>query len=165
MNETRNTIQVRDASAHDAPIVAEFNRLLALESEDKVLDEAVLHAGVQEALRRPELCRYFMAEIDGEVVGQTMITYEWTDWRNAVFWWIQSVYVKPTARRRGVFRTLHDHIEALAKRTPQVCGLRLYVDQTNTRAIETYENLGMIEGGYLLYENDWSGAITKAPPK
>lgn len=152
-------IGIRDAVAGDAEVIADFNRRLAWESEGKRLDAAVIDRGVRLALARPELCRYFLAEIDGRIVGQTMITYEWSDWRAGVFWWIQSVYVVADHRQRGVFRALFQHIRALAERTADVCGLRLYVDRHNAPALETYSRLGMAPSGHLLYELDWSGAI------
>jgi ribosomal protein S18 acetylase RimI-like enzyme len=135
---------------------------MALETEHKRLDPATVGKGVQTALGNPAHGRYFVAEIDGQVVGQLMITYEWSDWRNAVFWWIQSVYVLPEARRHGVFRALYDHVEALARATPGVCGLRLYVENDNMRAQKTYVGCGMANAGYLVMETDYSGATDRA---
>ena len=152
--------QIRDATAADAATIAEFNRLLALESEQKTLDRPTLERGVRRALARPELCRYFLAESAGRIVGQTMLTYEWSDWRAGVFWWIQSVYVVAEHRGRGVFRALFEHIENLARSTPEVCGLRLYVEEHNAPAIATYRRMGLSPSGHLLYEWDWSGAIS-----
>jgi len=152
-------VRIRDAAPADAAVIAEFNRLLALESEQKTLDPGTLERGVQLALSRPELCRYFLAESAGRIVGQTMLTYEWSDWRAGVFWWIQSVYVVADCRGRGVFRALFKHIDALARSTPEVCGLRLYVEEHNASAIATYRKMGLAPSGHLLYERDWSGAI------
>lgn len=152
-------VRIRDAAPADAAIIAEFNRLLAFESEQKTLDPATLERGVRLALSRPELCRYFLAESAGRIVGQTMLTYEWSDWRAGVFWWIQSVYVVADCRGRGVFRELFNHIDALARSTPEVCGLRLYVEEHNEGAIATYRRMGLAPSGHLLYERDWSGAI------
>lgn len=152
-------VRIRDAAPADAAIIAEFNRLLAFESERKTLDPGTLERGVQLALSRPELCRYFLAESAGRIVGQTMLTYEWSDWRAGVFWWIQSVYVVADCRGRGVFRELFQHIDALARSTPEVCGLRLYVEEHNAGAIATYQRMGLAPSGHLLYERDWSGAI------
>jgi ribosomal protein S18 acetylase RimI-like enzyme len=112
---------------------------------------------VAHALARPELCRYFLAEQDAHVIGQVMITYEWSDWRDATFWWLQSVYVRTEHRRCGVFRALYRHVEKLAERTPGVCGLRLYVDRDNDRAASTYRGLGMSDSRYVVYQADWSG--------
>ena len=154
-----NKLHIRDAQPEDAALIADFNSRLAWESEGKRLYRQVIKRGVQVALEKPELCRYFLAEINGQVVGQTMITYELTDWRAGVLWWIQSVYVAEPFRRRGVFRALFEHIHDLARSTPDVRGLRLYVEQHNAKALATYRGLGMTPTGHLLYEIDWSGAI------
>jgi ribosomal protein S18 acetylase RimI-like enzyme len=155
------TLSIRDALPSDAATIVEFNRLLAWETEHKRLDPAVLTPGVETALREPKFARYFLctdAAQSEAIVGQMMITYEWSDWRNGLFWWIQSVYVHQDARRRGVFRALYQHVEQLAKSTPGVIGLRLYVEHDNTAAIDTYRKLGMVPSGHLLYERDWSNA-------
>jgi GNAT superfamily N-acetyltransferase len=156
------TIAVRDATPDDADLIADYNRLLALESENKSLDMSVLTAGVRHGLARPELCRYFIATAGGKPVGTTMLTFELTDWRDGVIWWLQSVYVETDYRRHGVFRTIFAHIEALARRTPEVRGLRLYVHRDNQRAMRTYERVGMTKAEYEVYEHDWSGAVRPA---
>jgi GNAT superfamily N-acetyltransferase len=130
----------------------EFNRLLALESEHKVLDPAILEAGVAAVLADPGRGRYFVAEGEGGMMGQLMLTTEWSDWRNGWFWWIQSVYVCAEARRQGVFRALYEHVEGLARQDASVVGLRLYVEEENLHAQETYLRLGMERTGYLLLE-------------
>lgn len=147
--------EIRPARAEDASVLAEFNAGIAWETEHKRLDPKVVGEGVRAVLRRPELGRYFVAESGGEVVGQLMITYEWSDWRNGTFWWIQSVYVRQDHRRGGVFRALYHHVEQLARSTAGVCGIRLYVERENKRAIETYRNLGMQSSGHLVFETDW----------
>ena len=151
-----NTVTIRSARPDDLTLIVDFNLRLAEESEGKKLDEAVLSKGVQRALASPEMCRYFMAEVSGEVAGQTMITFELTDWRDGVLWWLQSVYVRPEFRKIGAFKALFRHIATLAKETPDVRGLRLYVEQGNSRAQRVYEQMGMQPGGYLVYEQDWS---------
>ncbi|MDH4037599.1 MAG: GNAT family N-acetyltransferase [Candidatus Krumholzibacteria bacterium] len=155
-------IAVRAARMDDAERIAEYNRLLALESEDKVLDLNTLSAGVRRGLSHPELCRYFIATAGGTPVGTTMVTFELTDWRDGVLWWLQSVYVEPAFRRHGVFRAIYAFIEAEARRQGEVRGLRLYVHRTNQRAMRTYENVGMRKADYDLYEHDWSGAVRHA---
>lgn len=150
------SIRVRDAVPDDWPVIAEFNCRLARETEDKRLDRATIERGVKLALAKPEYCRYFIAEVDHHVAGQTMITYEWTDWRAGVLWWIQSVYVAAEYRRQGVFRALFEHIRRQAQASPDVRGLRLYVEEHNTTAQATYRQMGLGPSGHLLYELDWS---------
>src|SRR5512146_2642080 len=127
-------ITIRDAQIDDATFLAAGNVAMALESEHKRLDPATVARGVQAVLDDSSRGRYFVAERDGRPVGQLMVTYEWSDWRNGNFWWIQSVYVLPEARRLGVFRRLFAHLERLAKADATVCGIRLYVERENARA-------------------------------
>lgn len=155
-------IRVRPATLADVPTIVDYNARLALETEHKRLDPDQLHQGVTRGLSHPELCAYFMAELDGRVVGQTMVTYEWTDWRDGILWWIQSVYVEADYRRQGVFRALFRHIEHEARNHPDARGLRLYVEHENKRAQATYAALGMKPSGHFLLELDWSGAVREA---
>jgi GNAT superfamily N-acetyltransferase len=145
-------LSIRRAGPADAAIVTEFNRLLAAESEGKTLDAAVLAAGVASGLADPRKGVYFLAEEDGVAVGQIMFTTEWSDWRNGWFWWIQSVYVRPAERRRGVFRALFEHVDQAARADGHVIGLRLYVERENHVAQETYRRMGMEAAGYLVFE-------------
>ena len=154
-------ISIRPAVVDDLETIVRYNLALAQESEGKKLDTEILRAGVAALLDDPAKGRYFMAEADDAVVGQTMITFEWSDWRNGQFWWIQSVYVEEIARRRGVFRALYDHLQELASRDPKVCGIRLYVEQENTRAQRTYQRCGMQNTGYRVMEVDNSGAVRR----
>lgn len=156
MTSESSDIHVRDAGMGDADVIAAFNRRMAEETEGKALEAAVIGAGVRKGLSRPQLCRYFVAEIDGAVVGTCMVTYELTDWRDGLLWWFQSVYVAPEHRGRGVFRALYRHVEALAKADPEARGLRLYVVETNERAMRAYEAVGMSPSDYRVYELDWS---------
>ncbi len=143
-------LTLRRATLADAEVVAEYNAALAWESEQKKLDPAILARGVQAVLADPQKGFYTVAERAGEVIGQVLVTFEWSDWRNGWYWWIQSVYVREDARRGGVFRTLYEHIQATALADPTVIGLRLYVEHNNQRARQTYQALGMVEEGYLL---------------
>jgi GNAT superfamily N-acetyltransferase len=143
---------LRTASVVDLAVVVEFNRRLAEESEGKTLDPAVLSAGVAAVLQDPHKGLYFLAETDGEVLGQVGITYEWSDWRNGWMWWIQSVYVRPEARRRGVFRALFENIQEAALADPEVIGLRLYVDRANHDAQQTYLRMGMQPTTYFVLQ-------------
>src|SRR5512141_929787 len=156
------TTRTRAATASDLDFIAHGNAAMALETEHKILDHATVHAGVRAAFDDPACGRYFVAEIDGKVVGQLMITYEWSDWRNGVFWWIQSVYVEPPGWRLGVFRALYGHVEGRARRTPGVCGLRLYVEKDNIRAQRTYLGCGMVDAGYVVMETVYTGALERA---
>jgi GNAT superfamily N-acetyltransferase len=155
-----SNIIVRDARGADIESIIEYNQRLARETEGKSLEPAVIGAGVRRGFASPEMCRYFVAEMDGRVVGTTMLTYELTDWRDGVIWWLQSVFIEPEYRRHGVFRAIYRHIESLARAHPDVRGLRLYVHRTNQRAMQTYESLGMEKAGYELYEHDWSGSVS-----
>ena len=141
---------IRRAAAADAAVVADFNARLARESEGKTLDPDTLLAGVRAVLADPHKGFYTVAERGGEVVGQVLVTFEWSDWRNGWYWWIQSVYVREDARRGGVFRALFEHLRAAALADPAVIGLRLYVERANDRARQTYRALGLGEEGYDL---------------
>jgi GNAT superfamily N-acetyltransferase len=152
-------ITVRDATAADLEAIVGYNQRLAGETEGKTLDTAVISAGVRRGFANPQLCRYFVAEVDGRMAGTTMLTYELTDWRDGVIWWLQSVFIEPEHRRHGVFRAIYRHIEDLARAHPEVRGLRLYVHRDNARAMKTYESMGMEKAGYELYEHDWSGTV------
>jgi ribosomal protein S18 acetylase RimI-like enzyme len=156
------SVTVRPARASDAGFIARNNVAMALEAEHKVLDPSIAAAGVANALADDSKGRYFVAERDGTAIGQLMITYEWSDWRNGTFWWIQSVYVLPEARRGGVFRTLFEYLAQAARRDPSVCGIRLYVDHDNERAQATYRGCGLTDAGYRVMEIDYSGAV-RAP--
>jgi ribosomal protein S18 acetylase RimI-like enzyme len=145
-------LSLRQAGPADAPLLVEFNRLMAEETEGKTLDPAVLGPGVAAALADPHKGLYFVAEEDGVVLGQMMLTTEWSDWRNGWIWWIQSVYVRREARRRGVFRALYEHVYGRAFADPEVIGLRLYVERENRAAQETYLHLGMSQTNYLVFE-------------
>src|SRR5205085_5469840 len=138
------------ATAADAPTIVDFNRRLAEESEGKVLDPVVLAAGVAAGLADPDKALYFVAEEGGVILGQLMLTCEWSDWRNGWIWWIQSVYVRADARRRGVFRALYEHVYQEASRDRQVIGLRLYVERENHAAQQTYLRMGMEWMNYLM---------------
>ena len=116
------------------------------------MDEGVVRLGVATILADASLGFYLVAEIDGNPAGQLMVTYEWSDWRNGLFWWIQSVYVRPEFRRRGVYRALHRHVAEAAQAAGGVCGLRLYVEQENTTAQQVYESLEMHRTRYQMYE-------------
>lgn len=145
-------MEIREAGLSDAETVVDFNRRLARETESKELSLDELIPGVDKALSQPDQCRYFVACLDGRTIGQIMLTYEWSDWRNGQIWWIQSVYVPAEHRRLGVFRALFQHVEQLARRTSGVVGLRLYVERHNTAALEVYRRMGLGDAGYEVLE-------------
>lgn len=126
---------------------------MAKETEGKTLDANLIGPGVAALLADTTKGRYWVAEVGEEIIGQLMVTYEWSDWRNGNIWWIQSVYVHPDWRRGGVFSTLYQHVESLAVAEPHVIGLRLYVEESNKRAQQTYEALGMVHPSYLVMES------------
>jgi GNAT superfamily N-acetyltransferase len=146
------TTTVRDARREDIALMVRWQLAMALETEDKSLDEAVLARGIERAFDDATKGRYFIAEVDGRPAGTLMLTWEWSDWRDGWWWWIQSVFVAEGFRRRGVYRALYAHVLALAQADPEVRGLRLYVEQENVNARRTYEFLGMQPPGYVMYE-------------
>jgi ribosomal protein S18 acetylase RimI-like enzyme len=151
------TIRVRSATAADTSVLVDFNLAMAMESEAKDLDVAILERGVTHLLTHPVDGFYLIAEREGVIAGSLMVTYEWSDWRCGRFWWIQSVYVAPAHRRRGVYREMHGLVRRRAQEDPEACGLRLYVERDNGGAMATYRTLGMDETHYRLYEEDFGG--------
>jgi ribosomal protein S18 acetylase RimI-like enzyme len=150
-------MKIRKAHLKDAAIVTDFNLKLAEESEGLKLNAKTVGKGVYALLKDPAKGVYFVAENNSkdsgiEIVGQLMLTSEWSDWRNGMFWWIQSVYVCKEFRGQGVFRSLYLHVLRLARKQGNVCGLRLYVEQENEQALRTYEKLGMKETYYRVFE-------------
>jgi N-acetylglutamate synthase-like GNAT family acetyltransferase len=147
----KDEISVRQATRNDIDIIVRFNSEMAHETENIILSQQILTKGVTAVFDDSAKGFYIVAECDGTVVGQAMITYEWSDWRNAIVWWIQSVYILPDYRKSGVFRSIFEQIKSLAKES-NACGLRLYVDRSNIIAKKAYKNLGMEESHYDLYE-------------
>jgi len=142
---------IRPAVPSDAETIAGFQIAMALETENMVLDREICSTGVRAVFDDSSRGRYFVAERDGRVIASTLVTYEWSDWRNGVVWWIHSVYVVPDERGHGVFALLYRHLQELARESG-VRGIRLYVDKTNLAAQRVYENLGMNGEHYHLYE-------------
>jgi len=146
---------VRLAEDSDIETIVKFNIALAWETEQKKLDAPVVTRGVRTLLNDSGHGFYTVAEIAGRVVGCTLITYEWSDWRCGQFWWIQSVYVDPEFRRRGVFRKLYEYLKEKASGEPHVCGFRLYVEHSNLPGQSTYAGVGMEEVSYRFYEESF----------
>ena len=145
-------VRIRRGEGRDAATLAGFNRAAAEETEGLLLEPATARRGVELLLAHPDRGFYLVAEADGEIRAALMVTTEWSDWRAGTFWWIQSVYVRPAHRRRGLFRALYRHVRELALGAGDVCGLRLYVERDNAGAQRTYERVGMRETGYRLWE-------------
>ena len=145
-------IKIRQAEMADTAVIAEFNLLLALETEDLRLDPDCVRKGVVALLADSAKGVYYVAEVEGAIAGQLMITYEWGDWRNGNIWWLQSVYVRHEFRHKGVFRELFKFLESLARGQKDVCGLRLYMHSENRNARRSYENLGMRQTKYEVFE-------------
>ncbi|MEN6518543.1 MAG: GNAT family N-acetyltransferase [Methanospirillum sp.] len=149
-------ITIRPAVTADAPTIAANNRATAFETEGWEIEANVALAGARAILDEPARGFYLVADADGAVVGQCMVTYEWSDWRNGEFWWVQSVYVRPDCRRQGIFSRLYQTVEAMAEARSDVTGLRLYVETANAAAQAAYTRLGMRRAPYVLLERDYA---------
>ena len=153
-------ITTRAANVSDTDIIARFNSQMAWETEQRRLDPECVRAGVRALLLDAAKGTYFLGEVaeSGEpfIAGQLLITYEWSDWRNGNFWWIQSVYVAKEFRGKGVFRALFNHVHTMAKARNDVCGLRLYMDAHNAGARRTYEQIGFELTNYEMFEMDFT---------
>jgi ribosomal protein S18 acetylase RimI-like enzyme len=147
-----SNIVVRNAAEQDLPTLTDFNIAMARETENKILSPAKVKAGMGAVIGNPDHGFYLVAELDGHLAGSLLVTREWSDWRNGIFWWIQSVYVLPDFRKRGIYRALYDAVKARAKQSQEVCGLRLYVERSNRAARFVYSKLGMMETQYRVYE-------------
>lgn len=147
-----NAMNIRTARLDDVPVITDYNLRLAKETENLELDLPTVTAGVKALVSEASRGTYYVAEAEGKVMGQLCITYEWSDWRNGNIWWFQSVYVQQEFRGQGVFTALFEHIESLARANPEVCGLRLYMEQENHRARRAYGKLGMEQTHYQVFE-------------
>lgn len=159
-----DTYRIRVATDTDRDWLADCAIALAWDTERKRLDPDTIRAGIAAGLADPAKARYFVAMHDaalagaetiGIAVGTLMLTSEWSDWRNGDWWWIQSVYVLPSQRRQGVFAALYRHVEAQARASSGVIGLRLYAEQDNATAHHTYAALGMHDAGYRMFEQSF----------
>jgi ribosomal protein S18 acetylase RimI-like enzyme len=161
-------VHIRPACQDDVETIVMFNAAMALETEGRRLDLATLRKGTLAFLGSPGYGFYIVAELPEDntykPAGQLMITYEWSDWRNGAFWWLQSVYVAPDRRGLGVFRTMYDHILVRAKAEPRVCGIRLYVERENRRAQTVYQRVGLNPSAYTVYEQDFVLAPSTSSP-
>lgn len=147
-------MNIRKALNKDIDVIARYNYNLAYETENKILNMNILTKGVEAIIKDENKGIYHVCEINGEVVGQIMYTFEWSDWINGTFLWIQSVYVNKEFRGMGVFKALYKFIRDIADNDNNICGIRLYVEKENTIAKKTYKNIGMKECNYYIYEYD-----------
>jgi ribosomal protein S18 acetylase RimI-like enzyme len=145
-------LAIRRATAADAAAISRFNQAMALETEGKSLIPELVDAGVRRLIGEPSLGFYVVASDGDAIVACLLITQEWSDWRNGLFWWIPSVFVETAYRRQGVYSSLYQHVQDLAAADPQVCGFRLYVEKDNVVAQQAYAALGMAATDYLVYE-------------
>ena len=152
-------MNIRVATSGDASALIEFNQAMALETEDKRLDEDVLGPGVRAVFGDAQKGFYVTADDQGRIIGGMLVTYEWSDWRNGWFWWIQSVYILPEARGRKIYSRMYDFVKGRAAEAGNVCGFRLYVEAENSHARRVYENVGMEASHYVMYEE-----ILSEPP-
>ena len=150
-------MKIRIAVAEDAASLVEFNQAMALETEGKQLDADTLRNGVEAVFADEKKGFYVVAESENTIVGGLMVTYEWSDWRDKWFWWIQSVYLLPNFRGRGIYRRLYEFVKEKASERGDVCGFRLYVERENDSAQKVYEKLGMNSSHYLMYEETLDG--------
>ena len=157
---TIENLSIREATWSDLDLLVDYNTAMALETENRQLDRERLWAGTKSVLESNSQGVYLVGEVhpgiqSGQVVGQLLITYEWSDWRNANFWWIQSAYVHPDWRSQGVFRSLYQYVLQQARSRSDVCGVRLYVEQGNATAQAVYDKLGLKSTSYRILEVDF----------
>lgn len=146
------SINVRKANQKDVVSIVKMNKALALETESLILEDQVVSLGVANCLNDSGKGSYFLAEYERSIIGQVMFTFEWSDWRNGWIWWIQSVYVEPSFRGKGVFKSLFNHVEMLALAQLDVVAIRLYVEIHNLIAKEVYQKVGMHHAGYEVFQ-------------
>ncbi len=145
-------ITIRQGRLSDADLIADFQIALALESEKLRLDRATVKKGVRAVFKDKCKGQYYIAQLDGEAAGVLLTIPEWSDWRNSTVIWIHSLYVKPDARGKGVFKKMFEFLKKKTKSSQQFFGLRLYVDINNRSAQAVYKKIGMTKDHYLLYQ-------------
>ncbi len=158
-----NHVIIRLGEMADLANLIDFNVAMAKETEGIALRRETVTHGTKAVLMGNSHGFYMVAEYEEQILGSLLVTFEWSDWRSARFWWVQSVYVKPDMRKRGVYRRLYAHTKALAKQQPGVCGLRLYALNTNEQAQDTYVQLGMHKTGYEVFEETFHVSESDSP--
>ena len=146
------TIQIREAQPNDIASIAKFQVEMAWETERYKLEIETVTKGVSKVFECKSLGNYYVAQVNEKVVASLLTTFEWSDWRNGTVLWIQSVYVKKEFRKQGIYANMYKHILDMVSQDTSLCGIRLYVDKTNTLAQEVYKNLGMNGEHYRVYE-------------
>ncbi|AKG24653.1 GNAT family N-acetyltransferase [Calothrix sp. 336/3] len=149
-----HNLHIRLASIDDWKTIVRFNQSLVKEIRGREISTERLSLGVKAVLTEPSRGFYTVVEIQNQIVAAALITYEWSDWRNAWFWWIQDVYVESDYRQQGVYRALYNHLRSQAQEQG-ACGLRLYVYKENYRAQEVYKKLGMVAADSEMFEDIW----------
>jgi ribosomal protein S18 acetylase RimI-like enzyme len=145
-------VKIRKADIDDVEIITSFQIKMALETENLELDKKTVKKGVTSVFKNKNKGQYYVAEENNKIIGSLLVTPEWSDWRNGTILWIQSTYVTPVYRRKGVFKYMYNHLKKQVKKSDNLLGLRLYVDKTNQNAQKTYEKLGMNDEHYKTYE-------------
>ena len=145
-------ISIQKAEVHHIDILIDFQQRLAHESEGVILNGSALRKGMEAMFADPGKGLYYIARDGDEIIGCHSITYEWSDWRNGMVWWLQSVYVKESHRKKGIFKMMYDNVISMIRKDPNLIGLRLYVDKSNERAMKVYGAMGMDGSHYTVYE-------------
>lgn len=145
-------VNIRDAIYKDAEFIIHFQFLMAFETERISLDKITVGKGVFAVLEDKNKGSYIVAESDGKIVASLLLTSEWSDWRNGKILWVQSVYVLPEYRGRGVFRQMYGFVKNRTDSDGKIKGIRLYVDKSNIVAQKVYKSLGMNGDHYTVYE-------------
>lgn len=145
-------VTIQKASPDHIETLIDFQQKLAFESERVILNATILRKGMQALFDDPTKGAYYIVLEDAKAIGCHMITFEWSDWRNGMVWWLQSVYVAESHRKKGIFRMMFDNIADTVKKDPGLIGIRLYVDKSNSRAMKVYEAMGMDGSHYTVYE-------------
>lgn len=143
---------VRKAHPEDLPVIVDFQQKMAEETENISLNEGVLKNGVERIFTDPSKGFYLLVEEEGSIIACMMLTPEWSDWRNRLFLWIQSLYVLPEYRQQGIFRKMYKHVKMLVNNSEEYAGLKLYVARENKVAQEVYYKIGMQSSHYQLFE-------------
>src|ERR1035437_628095 len=147
-------MNIRIARPEDIESLVEFNQAMALETEGRHLDGDVLRSGIDAIFNSDRRGFYVVAEEDDCIIGGLMVTYEWSDWRNAWFWWIQSVYIVPASRGQKIYSRLYDFVKEMADEAGGICGFCLFLRTGNVNAQRVYEAVGMHRSHYLMYEEE-----------